>query len=405
MLLLNNAKDFTPCAHTKITIYKTMKNFQFYNPVKIIFGKGQIATLAHQVPKDARILLTYGGGSIFKNGVYDQVKAALDGYNIVEFGGIEPNPSYETLLKAVELGRAENVDFLLAVGGGSVIDGTKFIAAAIPCTGDAWDMIVQKNNYTSALPIGTVLTIPATGSEMNCVAVISRYDTQEKVGMGNPLLFPKFSILDPQTTFSLPQRQIANGIADAFTHVIEQYITYPVNAVTTDAMAEAILLTLTAEGPKMMANPSDYDAAANVMWAATIALNGLLSTGVPTDWATHLIAVELTALHGIDHARTLATIMPHLLEIKKEAKREKLIQYARRVWHLRDSDDALVDAAIQKTTEFYESLGIPTKISAYGLGHDTIDKIVERLEARGKNYGEHADITPAMVRQILERSL
>jgi NADP-dependent alcohol dehydrogenase len=382
-----------------------MNNFQFYNPVKIIFGKGQIAELAQQVPKDARIMLTYGGGSIFKNGVYNQVKAALHGYSMVEFGGIEPNPSYETLMKAVEVGSAEKVDFLLAVGGGSVIDGTKFIAAAIPCTGNEWDVIVHQNNYTSALPIGTVLTIPATGSEMNSYAVISRQDTQEKVGMGNPLLFPKFSILDPQTTFSLPQRQIANGIADAFTHAIEQYITYPVNAITTGVMAEAVMLTLTEEGPKMMENPSDYDAAANIMWAATIALNGLLSTGVPTDWATHQIAVELTALHGIDHARTLATIMPHLLEIKKETKREKLIQYARYIWHLRDSDDALVDAAIQKTTEFYESLGIPTKISAYGLGHDTIDKIVERLEAKGMNYGEHSDITPAVVRQILEKSL
>ena len=382
-----------------------MNNFQFYNPVKIIFGKGQIAELTHQVPKDARIMLTYGGGSIFKNGVYDQVKAALNGYNIVEFSGIEPNPSYETLMKAVELGRAENVDFLLAVGGGSVIDGTKFIAAAIPCTGDAWDVIVHQNDYTSALPIGTVLTIPATGSEMNSYAVISRKDTQQKVGMGNPLLFPKFSILDPQTTFSLPQRQIANGIADAFTHAMEQYMTYQVNAVTTDVMAEAVMLTLTEEGPKMMENPNDYDAAANIMWAATIALNGLLSTGVPTDWATHQIAVELTALHGIDHARTLATIMPHLLEVKKDAKREKLIQYAEHVWHIRDSDDALVDAAILKTTEFYESLGIPTKISAYGLGYDTIDKIVERVEAKGMNYGEHSDITPAVVRQILEKSL
>ncbi|MFN0216062.1 MAG: iron-containing alcohol dehydrogenase [Saprospiraceae bacterium] len=382
-----------------------MNNFQFYNPVKIIFGKGQIAELGNQVPKDARIMLTYGGGSIFKNGVYEQVKAALNGYNIVEFGGIEPNPSYETLMKAVELGRAEKVDFLLAVGGGSVIDGTKFIAAAIPCLGNEWDVIVHQNDYTTALPIGTVLTIPATGSEMNSYAVISRHDTQEKVGMGNPLLFPKFSILDPQTTFSLPQRQIANGIADAFTHAIEQYITYSVNAVTTDVMAEAVMLTLTEEGPKMMKNPSDYDAAANIMWAATIALNGLLSTGVPTDWATHQIAVELTALHGIDHARTLATIMPHLLEIKKDVKRKKLIQYAEHVWHLRDSDDALVDAAIRKTTEFYESLGIPTKISAYGLGHDTIEKIVGRLEAKGINYGEHADITPAVVRQILEKSL
>lgn len=382
-----------------------MNNFQFYNPVKIIFGKGQISELPNQIQSDARIMLTYGGGSIFKNGVYNQVKTALKGYTIVEFGGIEPNPSSETLMKAVELGRKEGVDFLLAVGGGSVLDGTKFIAAAIPCTGDEWNVIIQQNNFASALPIGCVLTIPATGSEMNSFAVISRKDTQVKMGMGNPLLFPKFSILDPQTTFSLPQEQIANGIADAFTHAIEQYITYPVNAVTTDVMAEGVLLTLTEEGPKRMKNPNDYDAAANIMWAATLALNGLLSTGVPTDWATHQIAVELTALHGIDHARTLAMILPHLLEIKKDTKREKLIQYARHVWHIRDTDDALVEAAIQKTTEFYESLGIPTKLSAYGLGSDTIDEIVRRLTAKGINYGEHSDISPAVVRQILEKSL
>jgi NADP-dependent alcohol dehydrogenase len=383
-----------------------MNNFHYYNPVKILFGKGQIALLSKQLPADARIMLTYGGGSIFKNGVYDQVKSALPGREIVEFGGIEANPTYETLMKAVEIGRAEKVDFLLSVGGGSVLDGTKFIAAAIPFTGaDPWQIVANRAKITTAVPIGAVLTLPATGSEMNYYAVISKKETHEKKGMGNALVYPKFSILDPETTYSLPPRQIANGIADAFTHVMEQYMTYPVRAEMQDRMAEAVLLTLIEEGPKMMATPTDYDSAANVMWAATMALNGLLAAGVPTDWATHQIGHELTAFHGIDHARTLAVVLPHLLEIKKESKREKLIQYAKRVWQLSGTDDELVAGAIQRTADFYESLGIPTKASAYSINADTIEKVVQRFVERGMNFGEHADITPEVVGEILELSL
>lgn len=383
-----------------------MNNFQYHNPVKIIFGKGQIAQLSKQIPADTRIMLTYGGGSIFKNGIYEQVKLALSDREIVEFGGIEANPTYETLMKAVEMARTEKVDFLLSVGGGSVLDGTKFIAAAIPFTGaDPWQIVANRAKITSAVPIGAVLTLPATGSEMNYYAVISKKETHEKKGMGNALVYPKFSILDPETTYSLPPRQIANGIADAFTHVMEQYMTYPVRAEMQDRMAEAVLLTLIKEGPKMMSNPTDYDSAANVMWAATMALNGLIALGVPTDWATHQIGHELTALHGIDHARTLAVVLPHLLEIKKEAKREKLIQYAKRVWQLSGTDDELVAGAIQKTADFYESLGIPTKASAYSIGRDTIEKIVQRFVERGMNFGEHADITPEVVGEILELSM
>lgn len=383
-----------------------MNNFQYQNPVRILFGKGQIAQLSRQIPADARILLTYGGGSIFKNGVYEQVKSALVGRKIVEFGGIEANPLYETLMKAVEVARAEKVDFLLSVGGGSVLDGTKFIAAAIPYTGaDPWQIVANRAKITEAVPLGAVLTLPATGSEMNYYAVISRKDTQEKKGMGNPLVYPQFSVLDPETTFSLPPRQIANGIADAFTHVMEQYMTYPVRAEMQDRLAEAVLLTLIEEGPKMMVNPTDYDAAANVMWAATLALNGLLAAGVPTDWATHQIGHELTALHGIDHARTLAVVLPHLLEIKKEAKREKLIQYAKRVWHLSGNEDELVAGAIAKTAAFYESLGIPTKANQYPIDRDTVTEVKRRFEARGMNFGERADITPEAVAEILELSL
>lgn len=383
-----------------------MNNFQYHNPVRVLFGKGQIAQLPKQIPTQAKVMLTYGGGSIFKNGVYDQVKAALSGYTVVEFGGIEANPTYETLMKGVEIARREGIDFLLSVGGGSVLDGTKFMAAAIPFEGtDPWQIVANRAKFTKALPIGAVLTLPATGSEMNYYAVISRQETQEKKGMGNPLVYPQFSVLDPETTFSLPPRQIANGIADAFTHVMEQYMTYPVRAEMQDRMAEAVLLTLIDEGPKMLANPTDYDAAANIMWAATMALNGLLAAGVPTDWATHQIGHELTALHGIDHARTLAVVLPHLLEIKKDSKHEKLLQYGRRVWQLTGTDEEVVAGAIQKTADFYESLGIPTKASSYDIPTSTVSEVVQRFEARGMNFGEHADITPQVVGEILALSL
>ncbi len=383
-----------------------MNNFQYHNPVRVIFGKGQIAQLPKQIPASAKVMMTYGGGSIFKNGVYEQVKSALKEYDVIEFGGIEPNPTYETLMKAVEIARKEGVDFLLSVGGGSVLDGTKFVAAAIPFEGeDPWHILSQRAKIKKAIPLGAVLTLPATGSEMNYYAVISRSETQEKKGMGNPLVYPQFSILDPETTFSLPARQIANGIADAFTHVMEQYMTYPVHAEMQDRMAEAVLLTLIQEGPKMMINPTDYDAAANVMWAATMALNGLLAAGVPTDWATHQIGHELTALHGIDHARTLAVVLPHLLEFKKDTKRQKLVRYAKNVWQLSGSEEELTEKAIQKTADFYASLGIPTKASAYEIGKDTVEKVVTRFVDRGMNFGEHADITPEAVGQILALSL
>lgn len=381
-------------------------NFVYQNPVKILFGKGQISQLGKQIPKDAKILLTYGGGSIFKNGVYEQVKNALSDRNIVEFGGIEANPTYETLMQAVELGRKEGIDYLLAVGGGSVLDGTKFIAAAIPYEGgDEWQLVTGAAKIKKALPIGSVLTLPATGSEMNFFAVISRKETHEKKGMGHPLLYPVFSILDPETTFSLPQKQIANGIADAFTHVMEQYMTYPVNAEIQDRMAESTLQTLIAVAPATLANPTDYEARANFMWAATVALNGFISVGVPQDWATHEIGHELTAFHGIDHARTLAVVLPHLMRLKKEEKRGKLIQYAQRVWNLSGTDDELVEGAIQKTIDFYESLGIPTKASAYGIGQETVDKIVKRFEEGKVILGERGDITPTVVGEILEMSI
>ncbi len=383
-----------------------MYNFTFYNPVKILFGKGQIANIAQEIPASAKILLTYGGGSIKRNGVYDQVVKALAGRNFLEFGGIEPNPRYETLMQAVELVRREGVDFLLAVGGGSVLDGTKFIAAAVPFDGDPWDILAKHAPITSALPLGTVLTLPATGSEMNTNAVVTKWETREKLYFSSPLVFPKFSVLDPETTYSLPARQIGNGIVDAFTHVAEQYLTFPANAPLQDRMAEAILATLIEEGPKTIQNPTDYNARANVMWCTTMALNGLIGAGVPQDWATHMIGHELTALHNLDHAQTLAVVLPSVLTWQKQQKREKLLQYSDRIWHITDGTaEERIEQAIAKTRDFFESVGVPTRLSAYGVDTSTIPTIVERLERRGVfPIGERRDITASAVEKILAMS-
>ncbi|MBC5991357.1 iron-containing alcohol dehydrogenase [Pontibacter cellulosilyticus] len=385
-----------------------MNNFTFINPVKIIFGKGQIAAIADEIPADARVMITYGGGSIKENGVYDQVIAALGNRSIVEFKGIEPNPHYETLMQAVNLAKRHRIDFILAVGGGSVIDGTKFIVAAMEYEGeDAWDILAKKVPVTKAVPFGTVLTLPATGSEMNSGSVITRAETKEKLAFGSPFTFPKFSVLDPETTYTLPLRQISNGIVDAFTHVLEQYLTYPVNAPLQDRMAESILLTLKEEGPKAILNPQDYDTMSNFMWCATMALNGIIRVGVPTDWATHYIAHELTALHGIDHARTLAIVLPSLLRYKQETKKEKLLQYGERVWGVSSgTEDERLEATIQATIAFFETLDIKTKLKDYEVGEDTIREIVRRFEERGvKNLGERADIQVKDVEEILTMSL
>lgn len=380
-----------------------MENFVFYNPVKILFGKGQIANIGTEIPPEAKILITYGGGSIKANGVYDQVKSALAGRNVFEFGGIEPNPHLETLMQAVELIRKEGIDFLLAVGGGSVADGTKFIAAAVPFIGDPWDILAKGAPVTAALPMGVVLTLPATGSEMNTNAVVTKWETQEKLYFASPLVFPKFSVLDPETTFSLPPRQIGNGIVDAFTHVMEQYLTYPVNAPLQDRMAESILKTLISEGPKTLANPTDYDTRANLVWSATMALNGLIAAGVPQDWTTHMIGHELTALHGLDHAQTLAVVLPSTLTIRRDRKWQKLLQYADRVWDIvGGSEEERVNTAISKTRDFFESVGVRTHLSDYGVGLATIPAVIENLEKHGMTaLGENKDVNLKVVEQIL----
>ena len=384
-----------------------MYNFEYKNPVKIIFGKDTISKVAGEIPKNAKILLTYGGGSIKKNGVYNQVINALKEVELMEFGGIEANPHYETCMRAVELVKNEKVDFLLSVGGGSVLDATKFIAAAaLYQKGDPWDILVKGGKVEDAIPIGAVLTLPATGSEMNGNSVITRVSTLEKMAFSSPKVMPQFSILDPQCVFTLPDRQVANGIVDAFVHVMEQYLTFPVNSPIQDRFAESILTTLIEEGPKALANRNDYDAAANFMWSATMALNGLIGAGVPQDWATHGIGHELTALHGIDHARTLAIVLPGVMNIKRESKKEKILQYGKRIWGITEgADEEKIDAAIAKTVEFFESVGLPTTLPEYGVQEETVDKIVSRFKKRNYKLGEKSDIGYQEIELILSDRL
>jgi NADP-dependent alcohol dehydrogenase len=383
-----------------------MRNFTFYNPTRIHFGEGQIAKLARDIPAGSRVLVTHGGGSIFQNGVWQQVEEALTSHHLTRFGGIEANPQFDTLVKATQLAKAEQCDFILAVGGGSVIDGSKFIAAAACHEGDPLELLSGKR-ITSALPLGCVLTLAATGSESNPHGVVTHVARQEKLPFSSALLYPRFAILDPRTTFSLPARQIGNGVVDAFVHTIEQYLTYPADAPLQDRYAEGLLQTLIEEGPKALANPEDYAVRANLMWCATQALNGLLGCGVPQDWSTHMIGHELTALYHIDHAQTLAVVLPALLAERRQVKREKLLQYAARVWGLKEGDeDQRIDAAIQATRDFFKRMGVPTRLSEHGLDADVIPQVLAQLERHGMTaLSERRDLDLEVSERILLRAL
>lgn len=384
-----------------------MLNFELYNPTNLVFGNGQIEKLGSLVPKGAKILLAYGGGSIFKNGIHEQVINNLTGHEIVEFSGIEANPHFETLMKAVAIVKEQKIDFILAVGGGSVIDGVKFISGAVNFEGNPIE-ILQKRILIkeNAVPFGTVLTLPATGSEMNSGAVVTIESTKEKLAFGGSALFPKFSICDPTVIESLPKRQLQNGVVDAYTHVMEQYLTYPHEGYLQDRIAEGILQTLIEVGPKVVENPKDYALASNFMWSCTMALNGLIQKGVPSDWATHMIGHELTAMYGIDHARTLAVIAPSLYKVMFETKKGKLAQYGKRIFNLEGTEDEIANEAINKTVEFFHKMGMDTKLSDYTKEYDdTADFIVNRFDERGwKGLGEKQNITLDKVKAIVEMS-
>lgn len=383
-----------------------MNNFTFENPTKLIFGKGSISHLTTEIEKDKRILICFGGGSAKRNGVYQQVKEALKDHYTLEFWGIEPNPDYDTAMKAVKLARENQINFLLAVGGGSVIDAVKFIAHAIPYEGEAWELIKDNSLIRSSIPLGTVLTLPATGSEMNHRGVLSRRSTLEKVSFITPFSFPKFSILDPETAYSLPAKQLANGVVDAFMHTMEQYMTYPNNDILMDRWAEGLLMSLIEIGPQVLAQPRNYDTMANFMLCASMALNGFTGMGVPQDWATHRIGYELTILFGLDHAETLAVVYPALLRILKEQKRDKLAQYAERVWNIRTgSADEKADMAIEKTESFFRQMGLRTHMSEYNIPAEAVNTIYARIKERGVSFGENLLVTPEVAREIYLKAI
>lgn len=386
-----------------------MLNFDFYNPTHIVFGKDQLAELSRLVPEQAKVLILVGGASAEKTGTLAEVRQALGTRRHSTFAGIEPNPSFATAMKAVLQVREQGFDFLLAVGGGSVIDATKFIAAAALFEGDTWDILLQGGrNITQALPFGTVLTLPATGSEMNNGAVITRHDIGAKLPFRSTHLFPRFSVLDPTKTYTLPPQQLANGVVDAFVHTVEQYLTYPVNAPVQDRFAEGLLHTLVEIGPRLLAEQTpNYDDRASLMWAATLALNGLIGAGVPQDWSTHMIGHELTAQYNIDHARTLAIVLPAMLNERRAQKHDKLLQYAERVWGIRSgTNEERISAGIDCTRDFFERMGIATRLSGYGLGVEAIELVVNQLQAHGMTtLSEHHDLTPTISRRVLQAAL
>lgn len=380
-----------------------MKNFTFQNPTKLVFGKGQIAKLSNLIPADASLMITYGFGSVKKNGVYDQVVDAIKDRKYIEFWGIEANPHVETLRKAIDVGKENNIDFVLAVGGGSVLDGTKLIAAGIASDKDAWDIVLsgyakEQINYAS------VMTVPATGSEMNSGAVITRAETKEKYSFGG-IKYPYFSILDPEVTYSLSEHQVACGLADAYTHVLEQYLTTPNQSRIMDRWAEGILLSIIEIAPKIKANPHDYDLMADYMLAATLALNDFIRMGVTEDWSTHMIGHELTALHGITHGHSLAIVMPGTMRVMKEQKWDKLLQYGERVFNIVEgSGSDRIDKAIEMTELFYRSLGLTTRLSEENIGEETIQTIANRFNERGFSLGENKNVTGDVTKRILESS-
>lgn len=382
-----------------------MNNFIFQNPVKIYFGAGEVVGINEEVPITARILVTYGGGSVVKNGILDQVMNQLKGRYVIEFGGIEPNPKYETLIKALPLIKKHNIDYILAVGGGSVIDGSKFIAAAAQwnITSEPWDILRTAGQLlTNALPLGVVLTLPATGSEMNKSSVISRLSTNQKLEFSNSLVYPKFAILDPTFSYTLPKRQLANGLADSFIHVTEQYLTYPVNGAIQDRFAEGIIKTLVEISDKVLSNPSDYDVMANYMWSSTMALNGLISVGVPEDWTTHAIGHQLTALYGLDHGQTLTIILPALLKYDIENKRDKLEQLGNRVFNV-----STAEGTILSIKAWFKSLGMPVCFGDTNINTtNMIADVTEKLKESGCEYlGEKQQFNIENIAEILTLAL
>ena len=376
-------------------------NYTYFNPTSIEFGTDKIKSIVNYIDKKLKVLVVYGGGSIKKNGVYEQVKTVLEGYTWLEFSGVEPNPSYETLNKAVKIIKDEKIDFVLAVGGGSVIDGSKYLVAAALYDGDGWDFLDGSKQVEKALPLGAILTLPATGSESNTTAVISKKSTNEKRYFGSPLLYPKFAVLDPNVMSTLDDRQLANGLVDAFVHTCEQYLTYPNTSLLHDGYAQTILkglhtLSMDWENRKTISWQE------NLMLLANQALNGFIGSGVPQDWATHMIGHEITAFYGLDHARSLAVVQPQLLRVMIEDKKEKLTLMGKEVFDMPNNYELVIEAI----EYMYNSIGVSTNLNDYEIDDKVVENITTALKAHGMtNIGEKGNVTLEKVAQILNMAM
>ncbi|MCG9578015.1 iron-containing alcohol dehydrogenase [Vibrio tubiashii] len=379
--------------------------FSYVNPTQIQFGQGQIQSIQSIIPADQKVLVIYGGGSIKSNGVYDQVSQALSNHTWSEFSGVEPNPTKETLDKAVALVKQQGIDFILAVGGGSVIDGSKYVAAAAKYDGDGWDIMVGKHQVTEAVPLGAILTLPATGSESNMGAVITKAETHDKLPFMTPHVQPKFAVMDPDVMKTLPEKQLINGIVDAWVHVCEQYLTNQHGAMVQDGYAEALLKNLKVLGAEFAQRDNDQWRA-NLMWTANQALNGLIGSGVPQDWATHMIGHEFTALWGVDHARSLAIVQPSLLRNQFAVKKTKLEQMGINVFGLEATDD-LAEQTIVAIESFYQSLGVATQFSEYEADKEqAVDSVINQLTQHGMvALGENQAINLEQSRKILDLAI
>ncbi|QOY38194.1 iron-containing alcohol dehydrogenase [Anaerobacillus isosaccharinicus] len=387
-----------------------MDNFIFQNPTKLIFGRDQIELLPKEVPQYGnRVLLVYGGGSIKRNGLYDAVlkQLSLCGAEVFELAGVEPNPRLTTVHKGVEICKKEKIEFILAVGGGSVLDCTKAIAAGAHYDGDVWDIVTKKHFPTSALPFGTILTLAATGSEMNSGSVITNWETKEKYGWGSPLVFPKFSILDPINTFSVPKDHTVYGIVDMMTHVFEQYFHPTTNTPLQERMCEAVLLTVTEAAPKLLEDLENYELRETILYSGTIALNGFLQMGARGDWASHNIEHSISAVYDIPHAGGLAIIYPQWLRHVKDIGLRKLNQLAVRVWNVDPSnktEQEIAEEGISKLEQFWQSLGAPSRLKDYNIDDSNVDVMADKAMVNGP-FGNFKKLEKEDVVEILTKSL
>lgn len=387
-----------------------MENFTYYNPTKLIFGKGQLQELKNEIPQyGKKVLLVYGGGSIKRNGLYDQVIALLTeiGVEIHELPGVEPNPRLSTVRKGIEICRKEGIEFILAVGGGSVIDCTKAIAAGAKYDGDVWDFMTRKAVAAGALPLGTVLTIAATGSEMNSGSVITNWETNEKYGWGSPAVFPKFSILDPVNTFTLPKDQTVYGMVDMMSHVLEHYFHHVPNTLTQDQWCESILRTVIETAPKLINDLQNYDYRATIMLNGTLALNRMLNMGYSGDWATHNIEHAVSAVYDIPHGGGLAILFPNWMKHVLDENVGRFKQLAVRVFDVDTegkTDREVALEGIEKLQEFWNSIEAPSKLSDYGIGEENLDLMAEKTVVYGE-FGRFKVLNKQDSLEILKASL